>query len=177
MNRSVHMNNMSLDIFLIVPKVLDQLREDTTFTPNLFYVPSFFFFFKENKTSFLLIVSIHSKGLEVNVMVKSGNFWYAAQNPALHSLGEASYRSSSQPRTPFPHSSKFKQRLPSLGQRTSCCLPAGDVWFFFWSPFFFLNPEISYLSRERQRHLLFGHQQLTAYVAYTHTLKANQNCI
>ena len=42
MNRSVHMNNMSLGIFFIVPKVLDQLHEDTTFTPNLFYVPSFF---------------------------------------------------------------------------------------------------------------------------------------
>lgn len=42
MNRSVHMNNMSLGIFLIVPKVLDQLHEDTTFTPNLFYMPLFF---------------------------------------------------------------------------------------------------------------------------------------
>ena len=42
MNRSVHMNNMSLDIFLIVPQVLDQLHKDTTFTLNLFYVPSFF---------------------------------------------------------------------------------------------------------------------------------------
>lgn len=102
MNRSVHMNNMSLDIFLIVPKVLDQLHKDITFTPNLFYVPSFFK--KENKTSFLLIIGIHSKGLEVNFTVRSGNLWYAAQNPALHSLGEASYRSSSQPRTPFPHS-------------------------------------------------------------------------
>ena len=60
MNRSVHMNNMSLDIFLIVPKVLDQLHKDITFTPNLFYVPSFFS--NENKTSFLLIIGIHSKG-------------------------------------------------------------------------------------------------------------------
>lgn len=125
---------MSPDICLIFPKVLDQLYKDITLTRNLLYVPSILK--KRKQDIFLLIISICGKGLEVNIMVRSGNFRHVAQNSGLHSLGEASYRFSSQPRTPFPHSSKFKQRLPSLGQGTSCCLPAGksgssfDLLFF-----------------------------------------------
>lgn len=83
------------------------------------------------KTSFSFNLSVKGKGLEVNIMARSEHFRHAVQNPGLPSLGEASYRFSSQPRTRFPHSSKFRQRLPSLGQETSCCLPAGDVWIFF----------------------------------------------
>lgn len=81
----------------------------------------------------------------INGKDSEGNFWHVAQNPGQHHLGAASWRFSSQAQTPFPHSSKFTQRLPTapLGQGTSAaCLPGMSGSSF---DLLFFSPAQSYL--------------------------------
>lgn len=146
---------------LFPPKTLDQSYKDTTLTLNLLNVLLLKKKRRGGGETFLLISSTHSKVLEVNIMVRSGSFRHAVQSPpGQHNL-EASWRFSSQPRTPSLHSSKFNQRLPSVGQG-DLSQPASQGCLdllLISPPFFFLNPELFNLSWERQRHLLFGCQQ------------------
>lgn len=116
------------EIYLIFPKALDQSLKHTTFTLNLFYVLSL-----KGKNSFLKNNCKYiQQTLKREFQACSSESW-SAQLTSRRSILEIL----SPAQTPFPHSFKFKQRLPSLGQGSSCCLPARasgssfDLHFFF----------------------------------------------
>lgn len=126
---------------------------------------------KKHLLLLLLIRSIHSTGLKVNIMVWSRSF----RHVWLRILCCRDSLPSPEPLFHIPLSSS--KGYPPLARGTPCRLPARDVWIFFWSSLYFSSTQSFLISPGRGRGICyFGHQQLTAFVVYTHTQKTNQNC-